>query len=101
MQYNVTECGKRIRFIREQKSLTQKQTASLLNIRNASLSAIENGHRAASIDLLIDMSELFDVSLDYLVLGREKNMSEDIRIEVREAMIHMKKIVSFFEHSSF
>ena len=101
MQYDITECGKRIRRSREKKGLTQKQAASLLGIRNTSLCSVENGCRAASIDLLIDMSKLFDVSLDYLILGRPSNMREDLGHEVSEMMVHMMNIMSILSIEPF
>ena len=39
-------------------------------IQNPHLWRIENGDRAASIDLMIVIAEYFSVSLDYLVLGK-------------------------------
>ena len=47
----------------------------------------ENGRRGGSLDLLIELAITFDVSLDYLVLGRVKySDSERIRRELETIM---------------
>ena len=70
MNYNTVETGKRIQNLRKEKGLTQIVLAEQLNISLDHLRKIENGHRGCSVDLLICLSDLFGVSLDYLVLGR-------------------------------
>lgn len=69
--YNIKETAKRIRELRIAKGYTQKAVAGLLNIDRSSLSNIENGAKPCSIDLLIRLTEIYGVSLDYLVLGRD------------------------------
>lgn len=69
--YNIKETSARIRELRIRKGHTQKAAAGLLNIDRSSLSNIENGAKPCSIDLLIRLSEIYGVSLDYLVLGRD------------------------------
>ena len=68
--YNMEECGKRIQDLRKAHDLKQTVLAEQINISLDHLRKIENGHRGCSIDLLICLSDLFGVSLDYLILGR-------------------------------
>lgn len=42
-----------------------------LNISREALSHYENGKREPSIDMLIKMSEYFNVSIDFLINGKE------------------------------
>ena len=42
--------------------------------------ALESGRRSASLELLVAMSLTFEVSLDYLILGRMKS-SDSQRIQ--------------------
>ena len=49
---------------------TQETAAELLDIDRSYMSRIENGSKGCSVDLLIRLSELYHVSLDYLILGR-------------------------------
>lgn len=79
MQYNMKECGRRIQTLRARNGYTQEQFAKVLNIDRSNLSRIETGVRSCSLELLVQLSELFEVSLDYLILGRDhKNDSIDV-----------------------
>jgi len=69
MQYDLVRSGTTIRQLRIQNGYTQEELAKVLNIDRSFLSYIESGKRGCSVDLLIQLSELFGISLDYLVLG--------------------------------
>lgn len=69
MQYEPVRSGTAIRQLRIQTGYTQEELAKVLNIDRSFLSYIESGKRGCSVDLLVQLSELFGVSLDYLVLG--------------------------------
>ena len=68
--YNVSEVAARIRRLRNSHGYTQETAAELLDIDRSYMSRIENGSKGCSVDLLIRLSELYHVSLDYLILGR-------------------------------
>ena len=72
MNYDMKECGKRIQQLRIQKGYTQEILANRLSIDRSLLSYIESGKRGCSVDLLVQLSDVFGVSLDILVLGKEK-----------------------------
>lgn len=71
MYYDLKESGLRIKKLRKKKELTQEQLANKLNISTSNLGKLERGLQGLSIDLLIELSIFFDVSLDYILLGRE------------------------------
>ena len=68
--YNTQESGKRIQYLRKSYGLKQTELAERLNISLDHLRKVENGQRGCSVDLLVCLSDLFQVTLDYLVLGR-------------------------------
>jgi len=70
MYYDTFESGKRIQELRKAHEMTQAQLAEALNISLDHLRKIEGGQRGCSVDLLIALAAAFDVSLDFLVLGR-------------------------------
>ena len=80
MYYDPVECGMRIAKLRMELGKTQQQLAEKLNISLDHYRALENGRRGGSLDLLIELAITFDVSLDYLVLGRLK-YSDGARIQ--------------------
>ena len=70
MYYDMEKSGDRIRRLRIENGLTQERAAEALNVDRSFYSRIESGKKGCSVDLFIQLSELFRVSLDYLVLGR-------------------------------
>jgi DNA-binding XRE family transcriptional regulator len=71
MYYDQKKSGARIQRLRKQRCLTQERLAEKLNINASTLGRLERGRQGASIDLLIEMAMFFEVSLDYILLGRE------------------------------
>ena len=71
MKYNPVEVGNRIREARNTMGMSQEVFAEALGIGRVHLAKIEVGMRNPSIDLLIDISELTSLTLDYLVFGRK------------------------------
>ena len=70
MYYDPKECGKRIKELRNLHQLTQNQLSERLNISLSMMSKLEQGTKSISVDLAIEVSEYFHVSLDYLLLGK-------------------------------
>ena len=70
MYYNTKASGARIRELRLAKKLDQIELAELLNVSHGYISRIESGKKGCSVDLMIQISEIFGTSLDYLILGK-------------------------------
>lgn len=68
--------GLRLKTLRIQKNLTQKQLADRLGLTKSVISAYETQLRLPSYDTLIQISRIFQVSTDYL-LGCEHNSNTD------------------------
>ena len=60
-----------LREIRKKKRFSQLKVAMDLCISREALSYYENGKRSPDLDMLVKMSEYFDVSIDYLIKGEE------------------------------
>ncbi len=60
-----------LRAIRKEKKLNQLQVAMALNISREALSHYETGKREPSLSLLKEMSNYFNVSIDFLITGKE------------------------------
>lgn len=84
MYYDPKECGKRIKELRVLHQLTQEQLSEKLNISTSMMSKLEQGTKSLSIDLAIEVSEYFMVSLDYLLLGKGMR-TEEYRNKLLEA----------------
>ena len=57
----------RIKDLREDADITQKQLAEYLNIRQNTYSQYENGQRQIPIDSLIKLANYFCTSVDYIL----------------------------------
>ncbi|MBR6610376.1 MAG: helix-turn-helix transcriptional regulator [Oscillospiraceae bacterium] len=60
-----------LKSIRKRLQLNQQKVALDLNISREALSHYENGKRQPSLELLVQMSEYFNVSINYLITGKE------------------------------
>ena len=67
----------RIKFLREQKNYTQTDLAKKLGITRSSVNAWELGISVPSTQYIVELSNIFSVSTDYL-LGVKKTSSIDI-----------------------
>lgn len=75
--YDIERCGTRIRQLRIQSGYTQEKLAAILNIDQSYYGRIETGKRGCPIDLFVQLSNLFGVSVDYLIFGSSDSDSRD------------------------
>ncbi len=57
----------RLKELREENGVSQKQIAEYLNIRQNTYSQYETGKRQLPIDVLINLSQFYHVSTDYIL----------------------------------
>ena len=57
----------RIRDLREDKDLTQKEIAEYLHIKQNTYSQYENGQRQLPIEFLIALARFYNTSTDYIL----------------------------------
>lgn len=62
--------SERIKELRQKKGLTQQKLAEILGIKQNSYSDWETGKNEPSLENLVKLADLFEVSLDWL-FGRE------------------------------
>lgn len=58
---------RRLRDLREDNDFTQKYVAEKLSFTHSAYSKIERGERILSADVIIILSNLYNVSTDYLL----------------------------------
>lgn len=69
--------AERIKMLRENKQLSQSELSKKPGITRSSINAWEMGISTPSTTYLVELSQIFHVSIDYL-LGLDKNVSLDI-----------------------
>ena len=57
----------RLKDLREDNDLTQRELAERLHISQNTYSQYENGVRQLPIEILIEISRIYDVSTDYIL----------------------------------
>ncbi len=72
---NIHKIGKRLRQLREERWFSQEQVAQMLGISRVSVINGENGSREPKMNELLKYSEIFDMSLDAILLSSD---SEDL-----------------------
>ena len=66
--------GQRITNLRKEKELTQNDIAEKIGVTAQAVSKWENDQATPDIDILIKLSDIFEISLDEL-LGKEKKIT--------------------------
>ena len=59
--------GKRLKELREERGLTQRELSAILNLNSVTYLHYEKSQREPSLSVLVDMAKFFDVSCDYLL----------------------------------
>lgn len=60
-----------LKEIRKQRKISQLKIAMDLSISREAISYYENGKRSPDVDMLLLLSSYFNVSIDYLITGKE------------------------------
>lgn len=85
-------CYIRIFNLRVDHDLTQMQIAKVLNISQRAYSHYENGTRQIPLEVLVDLSLFYNVSVDYLlgVTDSRRTLPRTVLAELRR-----KKLVKY------
>ncbi|MDO4491863.1 MAG: helix-turn-helix transcriptional regulator [Lachnospiraceae bacterium] len=65
--------GAFLKKLRNEKNLTQEQLAEKFGVSRRSVSRWEGGHNLPDIDILLEMSDFYEVELKELLNGERKN----------------------------
>jgi len=79
----------KLKEIRKSQHFTQQDIAERLNCDVTTYARYENGDRNPPLEILIQLSELFDVSLDYLV-GRQNFAKDCLTTKERDLLLASK-----------
>ena len=74
--------GSFLKELRKEKGITQEELAEQLNVSGRTVSRWETGNNMPDISILIELAELYDVSIPEIVNGERKN--ESMNEEVKE-----------------
>ncbi len=84
--------GKRLKELRLEKGLTQKELGDKINVTKVSICCYENGTRTPTLETLFELEKFFQVDLNYL-LGNDKKVMDE-----KKKTVHMaKEEIEFIE----
>lgn len=86
MKERKNKFGEVLKDLRKKNKLTQDKIGKLVNVDRSNVANYEAGKRQPTIESLIILSDFFRVSLDYLIVGKKKKMTE---IEVKRIIRKM------------
>ena len=80
--------GNFLKELRKEKNITQEQLAEQLNVSGRTVSRWETGNNMPDISLLVEISELYEVSIPEIINGERKseNMNKEEVKEVAKSM---------------
>ena len=91
------DLAEKIQKLRKQKGLSQEQLADKLGISRQSISKWEADQASPEIDKIVKLSEIFEVSTDYLLKDKSEQKSELIvESYQRKQDIKMKVGITLF-----
>lgn len=76
MKYDKLAAGRRIQEQREKLGYTQQDIYDKIDISQNHYSRIENGHVGISIEKLIQLSVILNISIDYILTGKIPSKKE-------------------------
>lgn len=74
--------GQNIRKLRKAVGFTQIEFAKQINVSQGTLSDIEQGNCNPSMDTILSIHNQFEVTLDWLLKGSQRNSSHQIIMAV-------------------
>ena len=92
MYFDSYAAGYRIQKLRKAHGLTQEEAAINLNISDRHMRSLEKG-TYTPLDLFVEIAVHFDVTLDYLILGKVETKKE---LELSKKIHDQKQIIESF-----
>lgn len=90
------DLSNRITQLRKQEGFSQENLGEKLNVSRQAVSKWESGQSTPDLDYIIKMCEIFNVSADYLILGKEPLLEQqttgtnkDIQVNVAPAPVNL------------
>lgn len=102
------EFNKKLYELRKQKGISQEELAEKLNVTRQTLSKWELGTSTPDMERLVAIADYFEISLDELVLGKEKKTDDssgqenstlaqilDDKVLTEENKVKSKKVLKY------
>lgn len=84
---DITKVGRFLQELRKEKGLTQEQLAEKAGVTRRTVSRWETGSNMPDMDILIELSDLYEVDLREIICGERK--SEQMNEELKETVLQV------------
>ncbi|MFC4323669.1 helix-turn-helix domain-containing protein [Litchfieldia salsa] len=71
------ELWERLKLCRDKSGFQQNDIAKKIGVKNNTLSSYESGARRPDYETLVKLAEIYEVSTDYLLKGKETKKEKD------------------------
>lgn len=89
--------GKRLENLREKNGFTKKEISFKLGFTANVYGSYERGDRRPSLETIIKLADLYDVSLDYLIRGKEYQSQNTSNIDTSK----LERLIHYFINAGF
>ena len=76
------DIGERLITIRKERGISQEAVAEYLDTTRQTVSRYENGSNVIPADVLAGLSQLYNVSVDYILTGKKQSLPQQIDVEI-------------------
>lgn len=85
----LSSMGLRIRSERQKLKLTQAELADKLGVSGNYIGSLERGEKSCSLDTLIKLSQILDVSTDFLLIGDKSVTYNPNNTDVKQLLFYL------------
>lgn len=86
MEIDYKLLGKRIKEIRERNRLTQEELADVADVTPQYISLVETGKKKASLQVLVNIAEGLELTVDELLMGNQRNSHYEYLTDLEKAL---------------
>ena len=90
----------RLKSLREDHDLTQKQLSKMLNISQVAYSYYEINKRSIPLEILSSLADYYHTSIDYLLCRTDESIPYPKK-KIQKSFFLLDKLLSHFADSSF
>ena len=90
--------GDRLKELREEKEFTQEELGKFLNVSRQTISGYESGSIEPSIANLVKITDIFNISLDYLLCRTKERYNLNLEDKKnKDLIIDIIKVIEKYE----
>ncbi|WP_252242915.1 helix-turn-helix transcriptional regulator [Clostridium sp. ZS2] len=90
--------GNRLKELREDNAMKQSELANMLNIARNTISSYESNINEPSLDILVKIADIFNVSLDYLMCRTDEKYNLNLeKFENKDFILKMYEFLNSYK----